>query len=99
MTALTFPCTIFQTQNRMHDYRAKDMRCGDLSEAQLKKHYCPFDLSTRVNPYLFEKIISLIQPYSIFVVPHRFNQFSFKPLMKNIEATIEISGERNDAQK
>ncbi|WP_261430850.1 DUF3289 family protein, partial [Serratia quinivorans] len=34
MSALEFPCTIFKTQKRMDDYRAEDMRCGDLSESQ-----------------------------------------------------------------
>lgn len=66
MTALTFPCTIFQTQNRMDDYRAKDMRCGDLTEAQLKTHYCLFDVSTRANPYTLEKITPFTQPQSMF---------------------------------
>jgi len=83
----------------MDDYRAKDMRCGDLTEAQLKTHYCPFNFSTRANLYIIEKITPFTQPNSMFVVPQLFNQFSFKPFMTNIEATIEISGKRNDAQK
>lgn len=33
------PCTLFKTQNRMDDHNAKDMQCGDLSEAQLKSHF------------------------------------------------------------
>lgn len=37
--------------------------------------------------------------FRIWFVLQRFNQFSFKPFMTNIEATIEISGERNDDQK
>ncbi|SCC68427.1 DUF3289 family protein [Kosakonia oryziphila] len=66
MTALQFPCTIFQTQNRMDDYSAKDMRCGDLSESQLKTHFHLLDVSTRANPYTLTKITPFTQPQSAF---------------------------------
>ncbi|MBT0725527.1 DUF3289 family protein [Rosenbergiella sp. S61] len=66
MTALQFPCTIFQTQNRMDDYSAKDMRCGDLTEAQLKSQYGLVDVSNRVNPYTLTKITPFNQPQSMF---------------------------------
>ena len=66
MTALQFPATIFQTQNRMDDYSAKDMRCGDLTEAQLKSHYHLVDVSTRANPYTLAKITPFTQPQSMF---------------------------------
>ncbi|WP_311202355.1 DUF3289 family protein [Erwinia pyrifoliae] len=35
----------------MDDYSARDMRCGDLTEAQLKTHYHLMDISTRANPF------------------------------------------------
>ncbi|MFC0138900.1 YPO3983 family protein [Erwinia mallotivora] len=66
MTALQFPCTLFKTQNRMDDYGAKDMHCGDLSEAQLKTHYGLVDVSTRANPYTLTKITPFNQPQSMF---------------------------------
>lgn len=66
MTALQFPCTIFQTQNRMDDYSAKDMRCGDLSESQLKTHFHLLDVSTRANPYTLTRITPFNQPQSMF---------------------------------
>ncbi|MBT0725536.1 DUF3289 family protein [Rosenbergiella sp. S61] len=66
MTALKFPCTIFQTQNRMDDYSAKDMRCGDLTEAQLKSQYGLVDVSSRVTPYTSIKITPFNQPQSMF---------------------------------
>ncbi|NEG62152.1 DUF3289 family protein [Pantoea agglomerans] len=66
MTALQFPCTIFQTQNRMDDNSAKDMCCGDLSESQLKKHFHLLDVSTRANPYHLTKITPFTQPQSMF---------------------------------
>ncbi|ARJ42711.1 hypothetical protein B1H58_12215 [Pantoea alhagi] len=66
MAALQFPCTIFTTQNRMDDYSAKDMRCGDLTEAQLKTHYHLVDVSTRANPYTLTKITPFNQPQSMF---------------------------------
>ncbi|WP_241622386.1 DUF3289 family protein [Rosenbergiella australiborealis] len=66
MAALQFPYTLFQTRNRMDDYGAKDMRCGDLTEAQLTSHYGLVDVSTRANPYTFTKITPFNQPQSMF---------------------------------
>ncbi|MCZ4059656.1 DUF3289 family protein [Pantoea sp. LMR881] len=66
MTALQFPCTIFKTQNRFNDYGAKDMRCGDLSAAQLKTQYHLVDVSTRACPYTLTKITPFSQPQSMF---------------------------------
>ncbi len=66
MAALQFPCTLFKTQNRMNDYGAKDMRCGDLSEAQLKTYYHLLDVSTRATPYTLTKMTSFNQPQSMF---------------------------------
>ena len=56
MSALTFPCTIFKTKNRINDYGARDMRCGDLSEAQLKAKFGLAYVSKFVDPY---KLIEL----------------------------------------
>ena len=70
MAALQFPCTIFTTQNRMDDYSAKDMRCGDLSESQLKTHFHLLDVSTRTNPYTLTKITPFTQPQSMFHGSH-----------------------------
>ena len=56
MSALQFPCTIFRTQKWMDDYHASDMRCGDLSESQLKTQFKLADVSARVNPYTLTKI-------------------------------------------
>ena len=66
MTALQLPCTIFKTQKWMDDYGASDMRCGDLTEAQLKSHYGLVDVSTRANPYTLTKITPFTQPQSMF---------------------------------
>ena len=66
MAALQFPYTLFQTQNRMDDYGANDMRCGDLTEVQLTSHYGLVDVSTRVNPYTLTKITPFNQPQSMF---------------------------------
>ncbi|MGD9425641.1 YPO3983 family protein [Pantoea sp. NSTU24] len=66
MVALQFPCSIFQTQNRMDDYGAKDMHYGDLSESQLKTHFDLLDISTRANPYTLTKITPFTQPQSMF---------------------------------
>ncbi|MBT0723622.1 DUF3289 family protein [Rosenbergiella sp. S61] len=66
MTALQLPYTIFKTQKRMDDYGASDMRCGDLTEAQLKTHFHLLDVSTRANPYTLTRITPFTQPQSMF---------------------------------
>lgn len=66
MTALQFPCTLFKTQNRMDDYSAKDMRCGDLTAEQLKSNYGLVDISTRANSYTLTKVTPFTQPQSMF---------------------------------
>jgi len=66
MSALSFPCTLFKTQKSMDDYNAEDMRCGDLSESQLKRHYHLVDVSARVNPYTLSKVSAFTQPQSMF---------------------------------
>jgi len=66
MAALQFPCTIFKTQKSMDAYSARDMRCGDLTEAQLKSDYQLVDVSTRAHPYTLTKITPFTQPQSMF---------------------------------
>ena len=66
MAGLQFPCILFKTRKWMDDYSASDMRCGDLTEAQLKSHYGLVDVSTRVNPYTLTKITPFNQPQSMF---------------------------------
>lgn len=66
MSALQFPCTIFKTKNIMDDYGAYDMRCGDLSAAQLKTYFHLGDVSTRVNPYTLTQLTPFNQPHSRF---------------------------------
>jgi len=66
MAALQFPCTIFKTQNWMDDYGAKDMRCGDLTEAQLKSHYRLDFISDRVDPWTLTRRSSMDRPQSMF---------------------------------
>ncbi|WP_456309548.1 YPO3983 family protein [Serratia proteamaculans] len=51
MSALSFPCTIFTTQQRMDDFGAKDMHCGDLSAEQLKRDFGLATVSDRVDPW------------------------------------------------
>ena len=66
MTALQFPCTLFKTQKWMDDYSASDMRCGDLTEAQLKSRYRLDYISDRVDPWTFTRRSSMDRPQSIF---------------------------------
>ncbi|WP_337020813.1 YPO3983 family protein [Pantoea anthophila] len=66
MAALHFPCTIFKTQKWMDDYGAKDMRCGDLTEAQLKSQYRLDYISDRVDPWTLTRRSSMDRPQSMF---------------------------------
>lgn len=66
MSALTFPCTVFRTQNRMDDYSAEDMRYGDLTESQLKNEFHLLDVSTRIDPYTLTEITPFRQSHSRF---------------------------------
>ncbi|CAH6371556.1 YPO3983 family protein [Pantoea agglomerans] len=66
MAALQFPCTIFKTQNRMDDYDAKYMRCGDLTEAHLKSQYRLDYISDRVDPWTLTRRSSMDRPQSMF---------------------------------
>lgn len=66
MAAIQLPCTLFQTRKWINDYGAADMRCGDLTEVQLKKHFHLVDVSARVNPYTLTKITAFNQPQSRF---------------------------------
>ncbi|MBS1206563.1 MAG: hypothetical protein H6R25_3462 [Proteobacteria bacterium] len=66
MAALQFPCTIFKTQKWMNDYSASDMRCGDLTEAQLKSHYRLDYISDRVDPYTLTRRSLMDRPQSMF---------------------------------
>ncbi|MBT0727453.1 DUF3289 family protein [Rosenbergiella australiborealis] len=52
--------------SRWSHYSASDMRCGDLTEAQLKSHYRLVDISTSANPYTLTKITPFNQPQSMF---------------------------------
>lgn len=66
MAALQFPCTIFTTRKAMDDYSADDMRCGDLTEAELKSQYRLDYISDRVDPWTLTLRSSLDRPQSMF---------------------------------
>jgi len=50
----------------MDDYSASDMRCGDLTEAQLKSHYQLDYISDQVDPYTLTLRSSMDRPQSMF---------------------------------
>jgi len=66
MAALQFPDTIFKTQKWMDDYGASDMRCGDLTEAQLKPQYRLNYISDQVDPWTLTRRSSMDRPQSMF---------------------------------
>ena len=70
--AISLPCRLFETMNRMDEYSADDMRYGDVSESRLKTDFKLRDVSARVNPYTGERITA-----SRFTL---FNQWASQPL-------------------
>ena len=70
MAAIQLPCTLFESQNWMDDYLARDMRCGDLSESQLKAYFHLSDISSRVDPYSLTRITQFSRPQSMFHGSH-----------------------------
>ncbi|WP_429175524.1 DUF3289 family protein [Kosakonia sp. 1610] len=62
MVALGLPVTIFATKRQMDHRSAADMKCGDLTEEQLKRDFRLTDVSTKVDPYKLEKTPMLITP-------------------------------------
>ncbi|WP_455814214.1 YPO3983 family protein [Pseudomonas graminis] len=66
MTALQWPCTLFETKKRMDDYNAPDMQYGDLTQEQLKKDFLLTQVSERVDPFALKKITSFNRPQSMF---------------------------------
>ncbi len=65
-----FPCVVYETQNKMDDYQAPDMRYGDLNAHRLMTYYGLTDVSTLVDPYTLQQLpgnsvhIPLYQPLS-----------------------------------
>lgn len=59
-----FPCVVYETQKKMDDYQAADMRYGDLSAHRLMTSYGLNDVSTMVDPYTLRQL-----PRNSFHVP------------------------------
>jgi len=59
-----FPCVVYETQKKMDDYQAPDMRYGDLSAHRLMTSYGLSDVSTFVDPYTLQQL-----PRNNFHVP------------------------------
>lgn len=51
-----FPCVVYETQKKMDDYQAPDMRYGDLSAHRLMTYYGLTDVSTLVDPYTLQQL-------------------------------------------
>ncbi|WP_343871091.1 YPO3983 family protein [Tatumella terrea] len=66
MNALQLPCTLFRTQKRMDDYSASDMRCGELTETQLRTYYGLEYISDQVDPWTLTRRFSMDRPQSMF---------------------------------
>ena len=64
--SVSFPCMLFETQKKMDDYAAEDMRYGDLSESLLKSYFHLNDVSTRVDPWTLTRVTPFNQPHSRF---------------------------------
>ncbi|QKJ88577.1 DUF3289 family protein [Paramixta manurensis] len=66
MSALKLPCVIFRSQKWMDDYGAADMRCGDLTETQLRRCFLLNSVSSQVDPYTLTRITPFQLPQSRF---------------------------------
>ncbi|GAA0518594.1 DUF3289 family protein [Tatumella terrea] len=66
INALQLPCTLFRTQKRMDDYSASDMRCGELTETQLRTYYGLEYISDQVDPWTLTRRSSMDRPQSMF---------------------------------
>lgn len=53
---LAMPVTLYRTQEPMDNYRADDMRYGDLTENQLKGKFRLEEICYGLNPWRSEKI-------------------------------------------
>ena len=56
MSALKFPFTVYQTRHRFNDYSTDDMKCGDLTEKQLRSDLGLDDVSDVVNPWTGKEV-------------------------------------------
>ena len=56
MSALKFPFTVYQTRHRFNDYSTDDMKCGDLSEKQLRSDLGLDDVSDVVDPWTGKEV-------------------------------------------
>jgi len=45
------PTRLFATKKKMDDYKAADMRCGDLTQYYLQEYYQLNDISKNINPF------------------------------------------------
>ncbi|KFD21885.1 hypothetical protein GTPT_0597 [Tatumella ptyseos ATCC 33301] len=66
INALQLPCTLFRTQKRIDDYSAGDMRCGELTEAQLRTCYGLDYISDQADPWTLTRRSSMDRPQSMF---------------------------------
>lgn len=73
-----FPCVVYETQKKMDDYQAPDMRYGDLSAHRLMTYYGLTDVSTLVDPYTLQQL-----PGNNFHVP------LYQPLPKRVMLSRE----------
>ena len=66
INALQLPCTLFRTQKRIDDYSAGDMRCGELTETQLRTYYGLEYISDQADPWTLTRRSSMDRPQSMF---------------------------------
>ncbi|QKJ88515.1 DUF3289 family protein [Paramixta manurensis] len=66
MPALQLPCVIFRSQKWMDDHGAVDMRYGDLTETQLRRHFLLEMVSSQVDPWTLTRLTPFQLPQSRF---------------------------------
>ncbi|WP_426817095.1 DUF3289 family protein [Winslowiella sp. 2C04] len=78
---IRLPIRLFETQKRMNDYKAEDMKFGDLTQFFLQEYYQPNNISKNINPFthpnrdesariLFDEFRQLSDTFS-FIGPYK----------------------------
>lgn len=79
MSEWKLPGVVYRTQHRFSDYATENMKCGDLTERQIRKDYGLDDVSDVVNPWTGEEI----SMFSVFSKPRIRNKREVAQLLFN----------------
>ena len=90
---IRLPIRLFETQKRMNDYKAEDMKFGDLTQFFLQEYYQPNNISKNINPFTHP---NRDESARILFDEQLWEGFAFKPFITEMNVTKTIEGGRND---